>query len=110
MSDRLQQGLAVSRRELEAGVAEAQAELERLRQMCRETEELIANAKVLLLAGRATQALQQARRDTPSSRGERPEGTTAVPPTTPDFAAGLRARLQDQARETTSEERDSEGG
>ena len=42
MSDRLKQSLISSRTEIEAGLAEAEAELARTRQRARELEELIA--------------------------------------------------------------------
>ena len=52
MSERLKQGLAASRSEIQAGLAEAEAELQRARQHCRELEELIALGKATLLAAR----------------------------------------------------------
>ena len=54
MSDRLEQGLQASSAEIEAGLGEAQEELDRLRHLCRETEGLIAKAKAVLLAAQTT--------------------------------------------------------
>ncbi|MDP9241876.1 MAG: hypothetical protein M3O84_01720 [Actinomycetota bacterium] len=56
MSDRLKQGLASSKTEIEAGLAEAEAELARGRQRCRELEELIALGKATLLAAQMSTA------------------------------------------------------
>ena len=50
MSDRLKQSLMSSRNEIEAGLAEAEAELARTRQRARELEELIALGTATLLA------------------------------------------------------------
>lgn len=50
MSDRLKQSLIASRAEIEAGIAEAEAELARVRQRARELEELIALGTATLLA------------------------------------------------------------
>ncbi|HYX80349.1 MAG TPA: hypothetical protein VE976_07045 [Actinomycetota bacterium] len=50
MSDRLKQTLVSSRSEIEAGLAEAEAELARVRQRARELEELIALGTATLLA------------------------------------------------------------
>lgn len=50
MSDRLKQSLMSSRTEIEAGLAEAEAELARVRQRARELEELIALGTATLLA------------------------------------------------------------
>ena len=50
MSDRLRQSLMSSRSEIEAGLAEAGAELERVRQRAAELEELIALGTATLLA------------------------------------------------------------
>ena len=50
MSDRLKQSLMSSRNEIEAGLAEAEAELARVRQRARELEELIALGTATLLA------------------------------------------------------------
>ncbi len=50
MSDRLKQSLMASRAEIEAGLAEAEAELARVREPARELEELIALGTATLLA------------------------------------------------------------
>jgi hypothetical protein len=50
VSDRLKQSLVTSRGEIEAGLAEAEAELARVRQRARELEELIALGTATLLA------------------------------------------------------------
>jgi len=50
VSDRLKQSLLASRSEIEAGLAEAEAELTRLRDRARELEELIALGTATLLA------------------------------------------------------------
>lgn len=50
MSDRLKQSLITSRSEIEAGLAEAESELARVRQRARELEELIALGTATLLA------------------------------------------------------------
>ena len=58
MSERLKQGLATSRTEIEAGLAAAEAELARGRQRCRELEELIALGKATLLAAQMSASLR----------------------------------------------------
>ncbi len=50
MSDRLKQSLLASRGEIEAGLAEAESELGRVRDRARELEELIALGTATLLA------------------------------------------------------------
>jgi hypothetical protein len=50
VSDRLKQSLMASRNEIEAGLAEAETELSRVRQRARELEELIALGTATLLA------------------------------------------------------------
>src|SRR3990170_891568 len=50
VSDRLKQSLMSSRGEIEAGLAEAETELARVRQRARELEELIALGTATLLA------------------------------------------------------------
>lgn len=50
MTDRLKQSLLASRGEIEAGLAEAEAELARVRDRARELEELIALGTATLLA------------------------------------------------------------
>lgn len=50
MSELLMEGLASTKRELEAGVADAEAELARTEEYCRKLEELIAVGKATLHA------------------------------------------------------------
>ncbi len=50
MSERLKQSLMSSRSEIQAGLAEAESELARLRERARELEELIALGTATLLA------------------------------------------------------------
>ena len=50
MSEVLMKGLVSTRRELEAGVADAEAELARMEEYCRKLEELIAVGKATLHA------------------------------------------------------------
>ena len=50
MSELLMKGLASTRSELEAGVADAEAELARMEEYCRKLEELIAVGKATLHA------------------------------------------------------------
>jgi uncharacterized protein YaaN involved in tellurite resistance len=71
MSELLMKGLASTKRELEAGIADAEAELARTEEYCRKLEELIAVGKATLLA--ASQM--------PLSQMSRPEGNgvTVVP-------------------------------
>jgi uncharacterized protein YaaN involved in tellurite resistance len=55
MSEMLMKGLTSTKRELEAGVADAEAELARTEEYCRKLEELIAVGKATLhAAGQAT--------------------------------------------------------
>lgn len=56
MSDRLKQGLETSRNEINAGVAEAETELARLRERCAELETLIAMGKAAMLTAQVTAA------------------------------------------------------
>ena len=73
MSELLMKGLASTKRELEAGVADAEAELARTEDYCRKLEELIAVGKATLhAAGQATTTPQVAR---PEFGGN---GTTAA--------------------------------
>jgi hypothetical protein len=50
VSDLLSKGLQTSRTELEAGLADAEAELARMRERCHQLEDLIAVAKTTLYA------------------------------------------------------------
>ncbi|HSD48769.1 MAG TPA: hypothetical protein VLE71_02960 [Actinomycetota bacterium] len=90
MSDRLRQSLMSSRSEIEAGLAEAGAELARVRQRAAELEELIALGTATLLAaemisGGAKNAPADATTGSPA-----PE-SSAVPgsPSEPEPAQGV---------------------
>ena len=72
MSELLMKGLASTKRELEAGVADAEAELARTEEYCRKLEELIAVGKATLHA--ASQATSPQ-----FTRAEAPNGVTVVP-------------------------------
>ena len=99
MSDRLKQTLVSSRSEIEAGLAEAEAELAQVRQRARELEELIALGTATLLAAEMISSnsyRQPAPAPRPVARSE------PTPPTKPaeqagtDMTkAGLRSRLSD---------------
>ena len=71
MSELLMKGLASTKRELEAGVADAEAELARTEEYCRKLEELIAVGKATLLAA--------SQMPLPMSRPESANGVTVVP-------------------------------
>jgi len=75
VSDRLKQSLMSSRTEIEAGLAEAEAELARVRQRARELEELIALGTATLLAAEMI------------SGGARSASTPAPAPAPAAFAA-----------------------
>ena len=72
MSELLMKGLSSTKRELEAGVADAEAELARTEEYCRKLEELIAVAKATLHAA-SQMPLPQMSRPEPSN------GVTLVP-------------------------------
>ena len=99
MSDRLQRDLAIARREIEAGLAEAEAELARLRQRCRETEELIANGKTVFLSSHVSEevGVHDSGRGGPAPERS-VDGPSLGERSAPDFAAGLRDKLRAQAR------------
>jgi len=61
MSELLMKGLASTKRELEAGVADAEAELARTEDYCRKLEELIAVGKATLHAASQATTPQVAR-------------------------------------------------
>ncbi len=82
MSDRLKQSLMSSRTEIEAGLAEAEAELARVRQRARELEELIALGTATLLAAEMISG---------GSRGTNP------PPASSSSAAGSNSAAADLA-------------
>jgi hypothetical protein len=54
MSELLMKGLASTKRELEAGVADAEAELAKTEEYCRKLEELVAVGKATLHAASQT--------------------------------------------------------
>jgi hypothetical protein len=95
----LKQTLMSSRREIEAGLAEAESELAQVRQRARELEELIALGTATLLAAEMISS-NSYRQPPPASR---PVGRSEpTPPTKPaepaqtDMTkAGLRSRLSD---------------
>ncbi len=67
MSDRLKQSLITSRSEIEAGLAEAETELARVRQRARELEELIALGTATLLAAEMISGGNRSSGPSPSS-------------------------------------------
>ncbi|MFL5791438.1 MAG: hypothetical protein ACJ76A_08025 [Actinomycetota bacterium] len=71
MSELLMKGLSSTKRELEAGVADAEAELARTEEYCRKLEELIAVGKATLHAATQMPLPQTARPE--------PHGVTVVP-------------------------------
>lgn len=66
MSELLMKGLSSTKRELEAGVADAEAELARTEEYCRKLEELIAVGKATLHAASQVPLPQMSR---PESNG-----------------------------------------
>jgi uncharacterized protein YaaN involved in tellurite resistance len=72
MSEMLMKGLSSTKRELEAGIADAEAELARTEEYCRKLEELIAVGKATLHAASQMPLPQM-------SRPEQPNGVTVVP-------------------------------
>jgi uncharacterized protein YaaN involved in tellurite resistance len=72
MSELLMKGLASTKRELEAGVADAEAELARTEEYCRKLEEMIAVGKATLHAATQMTVPKLSRPDLGS-------GVTAVP-------------------------------
>ena len=85
MSDRLRQSLMSSRSEIEAGLAEAGAELARVRQRAAELEELIALGTATLLAA---EMISGGAKNAPvdATMGSAPPGPSAIPdsPTEPE--------------------------
>ena len=71
MSELLMKGLSSTKRELEAGVADAEAELARTEEYCRKLEELIAVGKATLHAASQMPLPQMSRTE--------PNGVTVVP-------------------------------
>jgi hypothetical protein len=91
LSDRLKQSLITSRSEIEAGLAEAESELARVRQRARELEELIALGTATLLAAEMISG---------GNRSSGPAPVAQPSPAAADLAAGsekskdeLQARL-----------------
>jgi hypothetical protein len=82
VSDRLKQTLVSSRSEIEAGLAEAEAELARVRQRARELEELIALGTATLLAA---EMISGGSRPAPAARAG--AAATANPKMAADLAA-----------------------
>ena len=100
MSDRLKQTLMSSRREIEAGLAEAESELAQVRQRARELEELIALGTATLLAAEMissnTYRQPAAPSPRPMARSEPTPPTKPAEPAQTDMTkAGLRSRLSD---------------
>ena len=87
MSERLKQGLQASKTEIEAGLAEAERELARARQRCRELEELIALGRATLLAAQMSAA----------RGGAVGPATTEVAPASTESTEDLAARLDKAA-------------
>lgn len=94
MSDRLKQSLMSSRNEIEAGLAEAEAELARVRQRARELEELIALGTATLLAA---EMISGGTRSGPSTTG----GSGATQATT---GSGMAAADLAAAHEKSKDE------
>ena len=92
MSDRLKQSLISSRSEIEAGLAEAEAELARTRQRARELEELIALGTATLLAAEMI------------SGGTRPSSPAPAPAAAPATAPGGAAADLAAAHEKSKDE------
>lgn len=77
MSDRLRQSLMSSRSEIVAGLAEAEAELARVRQRAGELEELIALGTATLLAA---EMISGGAKGTPEPAAEAPEPSAEPAP------------------------------
>jgi len=92
VSDRLKQSLISSRSEIEAGLAEAEAELARTRQRARELEELIALGTATLLAAEMI------------SGGTRPSSPAPAPAAAPATAPGGAAADLAAAHEKSKDE------
>lgn len=94
MSDRLKQSLVTSRGEIEAGLAEAEAELARVRQRARELEELIALGTATLLAAEMISG---------GSRASNPGHATPAAPAQPS-SPGMAAADLSAAHEKSKDE------
>ena len=66
MSERLKNGLQNAQKEVEAGIAQAEAELGRLRIQCEQLEELIAVGKATLYAAQLKPAFGTGTAEKPS--------------------------------------------
>ena len=105
MSDRLKQSLMSSRNEIEAGLAEAEAELARVRQRARELEELIALGTATLLAAEMISGGSGGGgRGTSAGGGSSPSASTGSGMAAADLAAAhdkskdeLQSRLSKQS-------------
>jgi hypothetical protein len=95
VSDRLKQSLMSSRSEIEAGLAEAEAELARTRQRARELEELIALGTATLLAAEMISG---------GSRSNPAPAPAAAPAAAPSGAAGGAAADLAAAHEKSKDE------
>jgi hypothetical protein len=69
VSELLMKGLVTTKRELEAGLADAEAELARTEEYCRKLEELIAVGRATLHAATQVSFQQTARPDTAAFQG-----------------------------------------
>jgi hypothetical protein len=78
VSDRLKQSLMSSRNEIEAGLAEAEAELARARQRARELEELIALGTATLLAAEMISGGNRGSNPAPATGAQSAGGNTAA--------------------------------
>lgn len=90
MSDRLKQSLMSSRTEIEAGLAEAEAELARVRQRARELEELIALGTATLLAAEMISG---------GSRGTNPAPASSSPAAGSNSAAADLAAAHEKSKD-----------
>jgi hypothetical protein len=103
VSDRLKQSLMSSRNEIEAGLAEAESELARVRQRARELEELIALGTATLLAAEMISGGSGGGRGS-AGGGTPPSATTGSNMAAADLAAAhgkskdeLQSRLSKQS-------------
>ena len=87
MSDRLKQSLMSSRNEIEAGLAEAETELSRVRQRARELEELIALGTATLLAAEMISGSKPASSSPAPARAASAPDVAADPKMAADLAA-----------------------
>jgi hypothetical protein len=95
VSDRLKQSLMSSRNEIEAGLAEAEAELARVRQRARELEELIALGTATLLAAEMISGGSGGgARGTSAGGGSAPSASTGS-----GMAAADRAAAHDKSKD-----------